>query len=89
MVDDVLADVQACTFGNSIDELRMEVARLEDRLTEVSLRLNTLWGEEPYVWKDLFENDDKVRARQNALKKLIESAEEKISLYERKWKEEH
>ena len=88
MVDDVLAGVQASTFGNSIDELRMEVVRLEDRLKEVSLHLNALWGEEPYVWKDLFENDEEVRARQNALKKLTESAEETISLYERKWKEE-
>ena len=88
MVDDVLEGVQACTCGDSIDELRLEVSRLEDRLTEVSLRLDALWGEEPYVWKDLFENDDKVRARQNALKKLIVSTEEKISLYERRWKEE-
>ena len=89
MVDDVLEGVQTCTCGDSIDELRLEVARLEDRLKELSLCLNALWGEEPYVWKDLFENDDEIRARQNALKKLIESAEETISLYERKWKEEH
>ena len=79
MINDVLGGAQTWTGGNSIDELRLEVARLEDRLKEVSLRLNTLWGEEPYVWKDLFENDDEVMARQNALKRLIGSAEEKVA----------
>lgn len=88
MADDVLEGVQTCTCGDCIDELRQEVIRLEDRLKEVYRRLNALWGEEPYVWKDLFENDDEVRARQNVFKKLIESAEEKISLYERRWKGE-
>ena len=65
-----------------------DIARLEDRLKEISRRLNDLWCEEPYIWKHLFENDDEVRVRQNAVKKLIESAEAKVSLYERMWKEE-
>ncbi len=88
MIDDVLFGVQVCTLGNSIDELRAEVVRLEERLEEVSLRVNALWGEEPYVWKNLFENNHEVRIRQNALKKLIESAEARVSLFERTWQEE-
>lgn len=89
MIGSVASGAKVCASGNGIDELKAEVARLEDRLEEVSLRQNKLLGEEPYVWRALLEDDDEVRVRREALKKLIESADEKISMYEIKWGEEH
>lgn len=86
LVDDVLGgrhEISGAPGG--LEELRREIAGLEERLDALRMRTEMLTAEEPFIWRDLLRDRGEVSLRRTKLDEKIRQLTSKIAEYETRW----
>ena len=86
MIDDVLRSTKRLPSGGCMDEMKEEIARLNDRLNELVSARVALGKKTPYCWDALLNDENAVAQSQKKLKGKIEALENVVAEYEQKWK---
>lgn len=88
LVDDVIGGKREISGApGGLEDLRREIAGLEERLDSLRMRNEALVAKEPFIWRDLFHDKGEVKRRREKLDEEIKRLASKIAEYEKLWNE--